>query len=523
MAYDILIKSGSVFDGGGGSPTIADIGISGGEIAAIGDLGNAGANLVINAYGKYITPGFIDVTNHSDTHLTLFAYPNLESLLMQGVTTIIGGNCGASLAPLASPGAINAIRKWVDPDQANLNWTTMGEFLKTLEQFRPGINFGTFIGYGTIRRGILGDEVRMFTPEEQERAKLLIRQGMEQGAFGLSFGLAYGHERISPTEEVIEFARVLAGTGGVVKFHLRSEGAQVLGSINEVIRVGREAQVPVHINHFKVIGKKSWLHLPQALDLVARAKASGLDISYDVSPYHTTGSALYLLIPEWARYGGFAELFKRIDDANERKKIIENLTSRTLHYDKILIIGAKVKNIVGKTIAEIAATGNTSNEEALLQIVRANEGRVSMLGRMVSKKNTRLEVQDKNSFISSDGPGLSQGAINSGNLAHPRSFGAFPHFWHTFVRDTNTILPEEAIYKITGAPAAKFNIKKRGVIAKGNFADIAIFDPRLFNDRATYQNPYRYPAGIEWVLLNGKVAVENGRFLATRAGGILTR
>ncbi len=522
MAYDILIKSGTVIDGTGSPAKLADIGINGDRIADVGNLENAAAAFTINASEKIVSPGFIDITNHSDTHLTLFKYPLQESMLRQGVTTIIGGNCGASLAPLASRDAIGAIRKWADPSEINTDWATVAEYLPVLENLSLGINFGTLIGYGTLRRGVIGDEIRILTLEEREQIKLLLRQGAAEGAFGLSLGLAYGHERISSTEEIIEIAKNLSGTDRIIKIHLRSEGREILASVNEAIRIGRETGLTIVISHFKAIGKKAWPALAGALELITRARASGLNIYFDVSPYRTTGSLLYLLIPGWARQGGFSELFRRIDDPTERKKIIQALQTHTLHYDKILITAAKNKSIVGHTLAELAEEGGLSPEETLVATVRANEGRVTIIGQTVSLKNTELEMGNENAIISSDGLGISQEAQNSGDLMHPRSFGTFPRFIGRMAPKLNISLPE-AIKKATSLPAQALGLEARGIIAKKNFADLVIFDSRLLQDRATYQNPYRYPAGLEWVVVNGKIAVSQGRITGTRTGKILRK
>ena len=523
MAYDIVIKGGLVFDGSGNAPTVADIGINGDRIAAIGSIRESGAETVINAGNKYVTPGFIDVTNHSDTHLTLFKYPNLESLLMQGVTTILGGNCGASLAPLGSRYALDAIRKWADPSDINVNWDTVDSYLNALDLVRPGVNVGAFAGYGTLRRGVIGNEIRLLTLEEREQVKYLLRQALTDGAFGLSVGLAYGHEKVSTTEELIEIAKVLAETGGALKLHLRSEGAEILASVNEAVRIGRESGAPIRISHFKTIGRKAWPFFSNAIQIIENARASGLDIMCDVSPYRTTGSPLYLLIPSWARQGGFAELFRRIDTPDEQKKILEAMRGITLHYDKILILSAKVKSAVGRTIQEIADNTGFTPEETLLQMVRVNEGRVSIIGRTVSGKNTASALMHRQSLIASDGAGYSQDAYREGNLIHPRSFGAFPHFWHKFVTDTGKISASEAIQKLTAYAARAFGIRERGEVRENYFADLLVFDPKLFRDRATYKNPFRYPSGMEWVVVNGKIAVREGRPIGERAGRVLRR
>lgn len=523
MAHDILIKSGLVIDGTGEPPLTADIGLKDDKIAAIGGIGENEAGITINAYGKYVVPGFIDITNHSDTHLTIFKYPNLESMVRQGVTTIIGGNCGSSLAPLGNKNALQSIRKWADTSEINIDWARVSEFLARIEKLGLGANFGTFIGYGTLRRGVIGDEVRGLNIEEREKIKYLLREGIKEGAFGLSLGLAYGHEHVSSSEEIIEIVRVLADAGGIVKIHLRSEGKEILASVNEAVRISRETGVPVQISHLKAIGKKSWPHLQKTLELMNYARNSGVDINFDVSPYSTTGSLLYLLIPAWARQGGFNELFKRLDQSEERKKIIGQLKTYTLHYDRIIINAAKLTNLVGKTLAEIATTSGLAPEEALLETVRANEGRVNIIGRTLSVKNTELAIENPNSFIASDGAGYSKEEGNSGSLVHPRSFGAFPHFWHRFVRDLKVTSPQEAIQKITSGPAKKLKLYGRGAIMKGNYADLVIFDPQKIKDRATYKNPYQYPEGIEWVIINGQIAVENGNFTGIKAGKILRK
>ncbi|MEK7082805.1 MAG: hypothetical protein AAB972_01425 [Patescibacteria group bacterium] len=520
--YDTIIKSGMLYDGKGGDPVQADIGIVKDRIAAIGQLTDKTAK-VINALGKYVTPGFIDITNHSDTHLTIFKYPGLESMLMQGITTAIGGNCGASLAPLGSPDAISGISKWADTSEININWATFEEYLGEIATLRPGINFGSFVGYGTLRRGVIGDGVRVITQVEREKIKFLLANSLDQGAFGLSLGLSYGHEAISPIEELIEIAHVVRIKGGILKIHLRSEGKGLLAAINEVVRIGREAGVSIQISHLKAIGGKSWHMLAPALDIIHNARGSGLNINFDVSPYATTGSSLYLLIPPWAREGGFTELFKRIDDVTERKKIIDTLKTYTLHPNKILITSSPIKNIVGKTLGEIAENGGITTEEALLALVRTSQGRVSIIGRTLSVRNTRKEIENPYSFIASDGAGYIETASDSGDLIHPRSFGAFAHFWHRFVQERALINPQEAIKKITFAVAEKLKLRHRGVLAKDYIADIVIFDPKSFKERSTYRDPYQYAIGMEWVFVNGKAAVQEGKLTHMRHGGILKK
>ena len=246
-----------------------------------------------------------------------------------------------------------------------------------------------------------------------------------------------------------------------------------------------------------------------------------MDIHFDVSPYKTTGSSLYLLIPEWARENGFTDLFQKIENKDDRKKIVEELKNRTLHYDKILITSAKIKNIVGRTLADLSQDSGLPPEETLLATVLANEGRVSIVGRTVSGKNTETELANTNSFIASDGAGYAEAAINSGNLVHPRSFGAFAYFWRRFVQEKKSLTPEAAIQKMTSLPAAKVGLSDRGMIKTKHAADVLVFDPAQFRDQATYEDPYRYATGLDWVIMNGRVVVENGVHTGERAGQIL--
>ncbi len=271
----------------------------------------------------------------------------------------------------------------------------------------------------------------------------------------------------------------------------------------------------------KAIGAAAWPEFEKAINLIATARSSGIDINFDTSAYSSTGSPLYLLLPDWAREGGFRKLFERMAKPEERSRIIADLKSSTLHFDRLLVISAKVRTIVGRTLAEIAKEANMNGEEALLETIAANEGRVTTVGLTVSKENTRRAVLDPNAFIASDGESYPETAAGSGNLIHPRSFGNFPLFWRRYVREQQLIAPEEAIRKITSGPARKIGIKDRGVLKKGMKADIIVFAPGTFRDRATYRNPYRYAEGLIWSIVNGKITIENGTHTGGRNGKVL--
>ncbi|OGZ96665.1 MAG: hypothetical protein A3I44_01300 [Candidatus Sungbacteria bacterium RIFCSPLOWO2_02_FULL_51_17] len=521
--YDIIIKNGTLIDGAGGTPVIGDIAIKDGVISALGESIESPSELTIDARDKFITPGFIDVTSHSDTTWTLFDYPGQESLITQGVTTILGGNCGASIAPLISPHAIRSIEKWTDISRINTNWQGLGEFLSYLSGRPLGINFGTFIGHGTLRRGLIGDAPRALSPEEMRTMGLLIERSMAEGAFGLSTGLSYAHEAFATIDELSFYAKIIRAKNGVYKTHLRSEGGALIGAVNEAIRIGREAECAVHISHLKAIGKKSWKYIKTLTEMLELAHTNGITVHFDVFPYARTGSLLSQLLPSWARVGGFEKIFHRIKDPIMRERIISALGDLTLHYDRIIIASANAKHIVNKSIQQLAESGGLSPEEALLEILLVNNGRVSIFNKTLSVSRMKMLLEHPLAMIASDGSGYSDAHKKNGDLVHPRSFGTFPHFLHTCARDSQKLTWEKAIEKITSLPATTFGIARRGFLRKNYFADIVVFDPQTIKDTATYKKPFQYAIGLSWVIVNGKIALENGIVNSTRAGAVLKK
>lgn len=523
MAYDILIKNGTIIDGIGTPGFVADVGVKDGIIQDIGVLGNQEARSIIDADGKIVAPGFIDITNHSDVNWSLFEDPSQASSLSQGVTTIVVGNCGASLAPLVSPGAIKAAGKWHEVSSVNLNWATVAEYREELSRHPMGVNVATLIGHNTLRRGIVGEEIRGLESAEIQTMRTLIEQGITDGAFGFSANLSAAHEQIASTEELISLVSILAKTGGVCKIHLRNESRGLLAAVNEAITVSRQAKVPVVISHLKAIGRASWQFFPTAIKMVEQAHGAGIAVYFDITPYARTGSFLYALLPRWARQGGFQEMFRRFRDVEERKKIVRYLRPETLHFERIVIASAKNPTINGKTIQEIAESSDRSPENTLLDVILESDGQATILGKTLLFRNVAAGIRSPSSVIASNGAGVSSGFKASGRLAHPRSFGAFTHFLHRFVRDMGAFSWEEGIRKITAIPADIIGIPHRGKIEKGYYADLVIFDPAVVMDAATYQNPHLASWGIEHVLVNGKIAVEAGKIHSVGAGRILRR
>ncbi|HEY4527472.1 MAG TPA: amidohydrolase family protein, partial [Candidatus Paceibacterota bacterium] len=334
-SYSILIKGGEVLRGR--KFERLDVGIKDDKIQDVGDLSGAKAELLIDASGKYVAPGFIDLTSHSDTHWTLFAFPGQESLLAQGITTILGGNCGASLAPLVKAEDIGGISKWADVREININWQSTAEFLRELEKHSLGVNFAALVGHGTLRRGVLGHESRKASREEISKLTFLLEKSLEEGAFGLSTSLAAAHARNTTAEELLSLFREVGRAGGLTKHHLRDEGKNILPAIVELISLGRQSQAKIHFSHFKLLGRQAWELFPETLALIESAREEELHLTLDVFPYARTGSLLYLLLPPWVLEGGLDKILQSLREPSRRQAILEYLKSLTLHYDQMTI------------------------------------------------------------------------------------------------------------------------------------------------------------------------------------------
>lgn len=522
--YDIIIKNGTVIDGTGQPMQRADIGIKEDTIAAVGDLHNEAAATVIDATGKYTTPGFIDVNNHSDTFWRIFNDPQLESMIYQGVTTIIGGNCGSSLAPLTNHDVIKSIQKWADINTISFNWLGMQDFLAEVEKKQLAVNFGTLVGHGTLRRGFVGDEVRDITPGEMEAMKKMLTQAMKEGALGMSTGLVYTHAKLASSREIAELAAVAAKYGGVYTTHIRGESDELIRAVEEAIRIGQITGVRTQISHLKAMGQKNWGLMDEALGMIETARTNGVDVNFDVYPYTITGSVMYILLPSWVSEGGRTMLLTRLKDPEIRARVIKEMRENDYDYSKIMIsISSMDKSLTRKSIIDIAKAQGKSIEDAVVDILIASGGRVITMMDVLSEKNVDKGVQNPFSIISSNGSGYNVEHKETGEVVHPRSFGTFPRVLATYVRGKGVIGWEEAINKMSGRPAEKFNLKKRGTIKEGNFADLVVFDPKLIGDAATVDNPYQYSKGIDWVLVNGQPTLENGAYSGARAGQVIRR
>ena len=521
---DVLIKNGTIIDGSGKPKYRGDVGIREGVIAELGDLHNEHAEIEIDATGKYVAPGFIDVNNHSDTYWRLFLDPALESLAYQGITTVVGGNCGTSLAPLTDHEVMKSIQKWTDMSKVSFNWLSMREFLNEVENKKIALNFATLVGHGTLRRGLVGDEVRDISPVEMKIMKKMLIEAMKQGAVGLSTGLVYTHAKLASSREIAELAEIVKKYDGVYTTHIRGEGSDLIKAVEEAIRIAEVTGVRLQISHLKAMGKKNWPLMEKAFELIETARTSGIDVHFDVYPYTATGSVLYIILPDWVTEGGRNMMLSRLKDPELREKIVREMRAGDNDYSKITIsISALDKSLNHKKISEIARIQDKSMEDAIIDVLIASNGHVVTMMEVLSDKNVDKAVINPFSIISSNGSGYNIEHRETGEMVHPRNFGSFPRVLYQYVKERGVVGWEEAIRKMSGLPAEKFKISKRGIITKGNYADLVVFDPEKIQDKATVENPYQYSQGVESVIVNGQILVKNGLITQARAGAVLRR
>src|SRR3989344_624348 len=510
--YDIIIKNGTVIDGLGKAGKKLDIAIEKGKIVEIASTISAKAAQTINAQDKFVTPGFIDIQNHSDSYWTLFDQPEQASLLSQGITSIIIGNCGASLAPLLNPESIKTIQKWHNLSGININWASMPELLQMLSTMPLGVNVGTLVGHATLRRGLVGDKIRQLTDDELKIMDKTLQDALAAGALGLSMGLIYAHEVNSSVAELKEVIANLKPTNKYLSVHLRSEASHILEAVDEVIDLASATGTAIKISHIKVRGRKNWPLFDRVMNKIEVAYHQGLKIAFDVYPYSTSWSVLYTYLPKWAYEGGRTEILKVIADPLSRRKILDYLRDQSQDFKNIIVAESSGNsNFVGKTLGQIAENQNSSVEEAVLNVITATNAQVIVFDHNLSDEQVELFCASPLSMIATDGAGFNQ---KSQGLVHPRCFGTMPKFLR-MVREKKLLKWETAIRKLTGEPADFLGIADRGAIAVGRYADIVIFDPQTISDKADYKNPDLLSDGIDAVLVNGKISYIPKKVLGT--------
>jgi len=519
--FDVLIKNGKIFDGTGAEAKITDIAIKNGKIFSLGDFKNERAKTEINAENKFVSPGFIDLNNNADHYLNIFDLPEAENLIRQGITTIVCGNCGASLAPLIS-GSLEVIQQWAKVTKININWRRLKDFLKTLEEKKLGVNFATLIGWGTLRNDFTKGEFRNLQKEEFEKLKFIISQSMEEGAFGVSFGLGYPFEQATGLKETQEIAKIVKRKNGFLAFHLRNEAEGFLASAREAIEVAAREDVSIEISHFRVEGEPNFNSFPEGIKMVEKANKEKELVNFDIFPYDSNAHSLYSILPDWAAIGGREVLLKNINDRAVRNKLIEELKRKKYLYKELVIADCGEKWwFSGKTLEEIAKNFNLALEETILEIVKLCEERIIVFNKTLSAENIEKGITSPYSFIVTNSSFYNIESGEKGIFVHPRAFGSFPRYLGHYIREKKIFPWEKAINKITGKVAEKLALKDRGLIKENYWADVVIFNAEKINDKSSLKNPFQYPEGIETVLINGNLAYHRGVLTRQRWGKVL--
>jgi N-acyl-D-amino-acid deacylase len=528
--YDLIIRNGHILDGAGGPWYSSDIAIHDDRIAAIGKLDNARAKKVIDATGRVVSPGFIDMLGQSETAL-LIDNRSL-SKLSQGITTEITGE-GGSIAPQTDK-TLAPMKPFLDQYHLTIDWTTLDGYFRRLEKSGTPLNIGTYVGAAQVREAVIGDDDRAPTPAELEQMKSMVADAMKDGALGISTALIYPPGHYAKTEELIALARVAGQYGGIYGSHMRSEGASEMQAIDEAIRIGREGGLPVEIFHLKVIGKSRWGSMPRVVEKIDAARKSGLDIRANAYPYVAGGTALASCLPPWMADGGASKFLERLADPKIRERIkremaVDHQDWENLYLDSgggtgVLISGVvnpSLKKYDGKTVADMAKAENKPELDALFDFILADKAQTGALYFIAGESDLRYALKQPWTSLCLDAGELSLDGPLFEPHTHPRAFGAMPRFLGHYVRDEHLLPLPEAIRKMTSMPAQREHLTNRGLIKVGFYADITIFDPETIIDRATYTEPAKLSEGVDYVFVNGQLEYDHGKLTDAKNGRVL--
>jgi len=529
MAYDLLIRHGTVIDGTGAPGVMADVGVSDGRITALAPQLEGSATRQIDASGCVVAPGFIDVHTHSD--FTLLSAPGADSKVRQGITTEVVGNCGFSPAPV-HPQTLELLKEYTGFLNPHLpwNWQRLGEFYQRVSERGCAMNIAPLVGHGAVRIAVMGFDNRPPSATELVQMQRLVGEAMEDGAFGISSGLIYTPGCFGDTAELVALSEVVRDGGGIYATHMRGEGATLETSIAEAIRIGEEARLPVQISHLKASGRENWGKMARALQMVDEARARGLAVTADIYPYIAGSTTMTSLFPAWTLEGGMERFLARLGDAATRRRIIDEVqggregwsrANGSVGWDEIVVSSCQnQKQFEGQTVAQIAAAMGRDPAEAMMDFLLAEEGTVAIILFMMSEENVARGIAHPQVMIGSDSLALATG---QGGKPHPRTYGTFPRVLGKYVRQDKVITLEDGVRKMTSMAAAKLGLSDRGVLAEGKAADITIFDAATVGDRATFADPHQFPDGIDYVIVNGQIVVEHGVQHPVLPGQVLER
>jgi N-acyl-D-amino-acid deacylase len=528
--YDLIIRNGRVIDGTGRPAFNNDIAIAGDRIVEMGDLRNVPAKRIIDARGQVVAPGFIDMLGQSEQFVLID--PRAMSKVMMGVTTEITGE-GESIAPIND----RILKEQEDFNRRynlTVDWRTLGEYFNRLGKQGAGINLGTFVGATQVREYVIGYDDRPPTPAELEQMKQLVADAMKDGALGVSTSLQYVPARFAKTDEIVELARVAHQYGGIYITHQRSEANAIDDSMKEVFEIARRAHIPAEIWHFKTAYQKNWGRMPEMLRRIEAARRSGLKITADVYPYIAGSTSLSACLPPWALEGGADRLVARLKDPQTRARLKKEIAIDSKDWENIYlgsggpggiliseVINRDLEKWLGKRLSEIAAAQNKDPLDALLDFIIADHGQTGAIFFMMKESDMQAALKSPLVSICTDNGARAADGPLSASRSHPRGWGSYPRILGKYVRDEHLMPLEFAIHKMTGLPASNVGLKRRGLLRDGYFADITIFDPKTVIDRATFENPNQYPVGINYVIVNGQIEVDNGQRTPALAGRVL--
>jgi dihydroorotase/N-acyl-D-amino-acid deacylase len=530
QTYDVIIRGGHVIDGAGNPWIKADVGIRAGHIARIGRLEGAQAARVIDATGQVVAPGFIDMHTHSE--YVLLYDGNAQSKIRQGVTTEVFGEA-TSPGPIEGPG-VDPNKELLKPLRIDLTWNDLDGYFQRLMKTRSSVNVASYVSACQVRYDVVGFENQPPTADEMEKMRRLVASSMEQGAVGLADALeaTCGYAK---TDELIEEAKVVAKYGGIYGTHLRGEGDAVLDSIREAIEIGEKANLPVEIFHIKVAGSNNWGRMPELIALINSARARGVDINANQYPYIAANHPTLPLLPPWALEGGVDKTMERLLDPQLRLRIrhdIENgLPDWNSNYVRQsggwrgIVIGAthteKNASLPGKNLEEIGRMREKDPANAFFDLLVEEHGQVTCMPFMMNEKDVQTALREPWVDIASDGSSLSAEGLLSAGHPHPRNFGTFPRILGHYVREEKILTLEDGVRRMTSLPAQRLGLKDRGLLREGYWADVVVFDPDRIADTATFASPKQYPAGINYVVVNGRVVIDLGKHTGERPGMVL--
>ncbi len=524
--FDLIITNGRIVDGTGSPWYSGDVGIRDGKIVTINHLAGTQSKRVIDARGMVVAPGFIDMLGQSE--LTILVNPHVPSKIFQGITTEITGE-GGSAAPVNEK-TFKADHLFYEQLSLTPDWKTFRQYFARLEKQGLGINFASFVGATQVRRMVLGDDDRTPNQAELEQMKALVREAIKDGVVGVSTSLGYAPAVYAKTEELIALAAETAPFGGIYATHMRDEGHTIIPAIDEAIRIGREAKLPVEIWHLKTAGKSNWGRMPEVIAHIEKARQAGVDIAADTYAYTAWGNALSAMVPPWVHDGGDPKMLERLKDTAIRARLRREMADPFGDWgdgpgsDGILVCGVQNPNLTslqGKTIADIASLWKKDALDTVFDLLIQDNGYTQVAVFGMAEPDVSLALMQPWVSINNDGQGVSPEGLLGKEKAHPRAYGTFPRILRKYVREEKKLRLEEAIRKFTAQPAQRMRLVDRGILKAGMWADVVIFDPETVRDRATFEDPNQLSEGMRFVLVNGVPVIDEGKATNALPGKVL--